>query len=459
MKKGNIVKGKVIDINFGDRGIASFTAEDGNEYKVAISGALIGSENEILITKKKHDRYEGRVINKLVKSEDEIESLCPHFPTCGGCTYQNLKYEKELEMKYNQVKNIMLWNRVDIPEEKWEGIQASPDEYAYRNKMEFSFGNEVKDGPITLGMHKKGSMHDIVPVTSCNIVDTDFTDILKYTLNYAKDKNLSFYHKMSHEGFLRHLVIRKGINTNDILVNIVTTSTKEDDLTDFLEGLKNLKLKGTLKTVMHTVNDKVSDIVVAESTKLLYGEEFITDELLGLKFKISPFSFFQTNTHGAEKLYSIVREYVGDAKGKTVFDLYCGTGTIGMIASKEASKVIGVEIIKEAVDMANENRKLNNIDNAEFIAGDVKEVIKNLDTNPDIIILDPPRDGIHKDAIKDVIDFNAKEIVYVSCNPKSLARDLVILTEAGYDIKKIRCMDMFPHTHHVETVCSLSKIK
>ncbi|MCQ2749443.1 MAG: methyltransferase domain-containing protein [Clostridia bacterium] len=172
---------------------------------------------------------------------------------------------------------------------------------------------------------------------------------------------------------------------------------------------------------------------------------------------MSPFSFFQTNTHGAEKLYSMVRDYVGDAKGKTVFDLYCGTGTIGMIASKEAKEVIGVEIIKEAVEMADENRKLNGIENARFIAGDVKDVIRDLKESPDTIILDPPRDGVHPSCIGDVLAFNAKEIVYVSCNPKSLARDLSVLTGNGYELQKIRCMDMFPHTHHVETVVCLSK--
>ncbi len=323
--------------------------------------------------------------------------------------------------------------------------------------MEFTFGDFEKGGELTLGMHAKGKSFAIVSVHNCQIVDEDFRAIINATINHFRGENLPYYRILKHEGFLRNLVVRKAINTGEILVNIVTTTQVEYDFTAFVNTLKGLNLKGELTGIIHTLNDSLSDVVQADSVEILHGKDYIIEELLGLKFKINPFAFFQTNTKGAEKLYSIVRDFIGESEDKVVFDLYCGTGTIGQIVAPKAKKVVGIELIEEAVEAAKENAKINGLNNCEFIAGDVAVTIKNVTEKPDIIILDPPRPGVHPVALDYVIKFDAKEIIYVSCNPKTLAVDLEVLTANGYKVEKVKVMDMFPHTPHVESVVKLTR--
>ncbi|MNP12492.1 putative RNA methyltransferase [compost metagenome] len=337
------------------------------------------------------------------------------------------------------------------------GIEGSPDQWKYRNKMEFTFGDEEKGGELTLGMHIKGKPFGIVNVDVCEIVDEDFREILKATVEYFRGKDLPYYRVMKREGYLRHLVIRKAFETEEIMVNLVTTTQIDFSLDEYVELIKSLNYKGKLKSVLHTENNSFSDAVIPEKVNLLYGEDHITENLLGLKFKISPFSFFQTNSKGAEKLYSLVRDFMGSGEDKVVFDLYCGTGTIGQITAPKAKKVRGIELIEEAVVAANENAKLNGLDNCEFIAGDVAKVITQLKDKPDIIILDPPRSGVHPVALKYVVDFKAQDIIYVSCNPKTLVDDLKYLIASGYKVQKTLCMDMFPNTPHCETIVKLSR--
>lgn len=231
----------------------------------------------------------------------------------------------------------------------------------------------------------------------------------------------------------------------------------EFDFKEIVDMLLKVECKGEIKGILHTINDTLSDVVQVDKLEILYGRDYIIEELLGLKFKIAPEAFFQTNSKGAEKLYSIVKDFLGDASSKVVFDLYCGTGTIGQIVAPKAKKVIGVELIEEAVKAANENAKLNGLNNCEFIAGDVAKVIKDVKQKPDIIILDPPRPGVHPVALEYVVKFEPKEIIYVSCNPKTLVDDLKYLIDNGYKLEKVKGMDMFPHTPHVETVVKLSK--
>lgn len=323
--------------------------------------------------------------------------------------------------------------------------------------MEFTFGDMEKGGDLTLGMHVKNRNFSIVTVDNCEIVDRDFRNILTTVVNYFNEKRLPKYRVMSHEGFLRNLVIRKAKNTGEILVNIVTTSQMEFDFKEIVDMLLKVECKGEIKGILHTINDTLSDVVQVDKLEILYGRDYIIEELLGLKFKIAPEAFFQTNSKGAEKLYSIVKDFLGDASSKVVFDLYCGTGTIGQIVAPKAKKVIGVELIEEAVKAANENAKLNGLNNCEFIAGDVAKVIKDVKQKPDIIILDPPRPGVHPVALEYVVKFEPKEIIYVSCNPKTLVDDLKYLIDNGYKLEKVKGMDMFPHTPHVETVVKLSK--
>lgn len=450
MRKGNEYEFYIENTQFPGMGVAE---KDG--VTVFIKNAVPGQKVKGRVTKKRRDYVEAKITEIVENVDYAINPVCPHFGDCGGCTSQFIPYNNQIELKKQQV--LALFDGAGIKDFEFLGIEKSPEEFEYRNKMEFSFGDLEKGGELTIGMHMKGRSFGIVNVDKCQIVDQDFRLVLDEVVKYFRGKELSYYRVRSHQGYLRNLVIRKGKNTGELLINIVTTSQLQFDFTELTELLKRLSYKGELKGILHTINDSLSDVVQADSVEILYGKDYITEEVLGLKFKISPESFFQTNSKGAEKLYSIVKEFLGDASSKTVFDLYCGTGTIGQIVAPKAKKVIGVELIEEAVKSANENAALNGLENCEFIAGDVAEVIKTIAHKPDLIILDPPRPGVHPKALDYVIKFDAKDIVYVSCNPKTLVEDLKVLVHAGYVVDKVKLMDMFPHTPHVESVVLITR--
>lgn len=455
MKKGQILEGMVEKLDFPNKG--KLIVED---RTVTVKNALPGQKIRFSVNKLRSGKAEGRLLEVLEHADYECAPTCTHFGTCGGCSYQNLPYEEQLHLKENQVRKLM--DEV-CDSYVFEGIKASPEQFAYRNKMEFSFGDEVKDGPLALGMHKRGSFHDIVTVGDCRIVDGDFSLILNAVLAYFAEKGTSFYHKMTHMGCLRHLLVRKGIKTGELLVDLVTTSQEPVDTDGFVSCLSGLPLKGRIAGILHTINDSLADVVQSDETRILSGKDYFYEELLGLKFKITPFSFFQTNTLGAEVLYETARSYVGEltSKGcepdKILFDLYSGTGTIAQIMAKVAKKVIGVEIVEEAVEAAKLNAHLNGLHNCEFLAGDVLKMLDTIEERPDFIILDPPRDGIHPKALNKIIDYGVERMVYISCKPTSLARDLVTMQARGYKVEKMCCVDMFPGTVHVETVCLLTR--
>ena len=475
MKKGQIIEGIIERVEFPNKGI--LVTEEGKQ--VIVKNGIKGQKVSVAINKVRKGKCEGRLLEILEKSPLEMETPgCVHYGICGGCTFQSLPYEEQLSMKADQVKKLI--DDVIAPENKdyeFLAIKESPRQQGYRNKMEFSFGDEYKDGPLALGMHKRGSFYDIVNVPECQIVDEDFRRVLLATLNYFKEKNISYYHKLRHTGYLRHLLVRKGAKTGEILVDLVTTTELGEDGV-LLEGWKDTLLAqdytGKMTGILHTKNDSVADVIKNEGTEVLFGQDFFYEELLGLKFKITPFSFFQTNSLGAEVLYQTAREFIGDALtapdtaagaetsdkrkfGKVVFDLYSGTGTIAQMLSPVAKKVIGVEIVGEAVEAAKENAALNGLHNCEFIAGDVLKVIDTIEEKPDYIVLDPPRDGIHPKALEKIIRYGVPQMVYISCKPTSLARDLGVLQARGYEVKKVCCVDMFPFTANVETVVLLSK--
>lgn len=453
MKKGQVYEGVVERVDFPSKGV--IRVED---KKVIVKNAVEGQRLRFSVNKVRKGKGEGRVLEVLEKAPIELDKpYCIHFGNCGGCTYQNISYEEQLKLKERQVKDLL--DSVIKEEYEFEGIKASPIQFAYRNKMEFSFGDEIKDGPLALGMHKRGSFHDIVTVNECQIVDNDYNLILSCVLNYFKEKNMSFYHKMSHAGYLRHLLVRKGAQTSEILIDLVTTSQETQDLSPLTQELLQLSLNGTIVGFLHTINDSLADVVQSDETFVLYGQDYFYEKLLGLKFKISPFSFFQTNSLGAEVLYDTAREYVGTTKDKMIFDLYSGTGTIAQILAPVAKKVVGVEIVEEAVKAAKENASLNHLNNCEFIAGDVLKVIDSITDKPDLIVLDPPRDGIHPKALEKIIAYGVERMVYISCKPTSLVRDLEVLQERGYLVEKAVAVDMFPGTVHVETVVLLSQQK
>lgn len=448
-------KGKEYELIIEDTAFPGFGVAYHEGEKVYVKNTLPGQKVKGRIFKKKSKHNEAKLVDIIEDVDYKINPICNEFGVCGGCSHQFISYDKQIEFKEKQI--LKLFEDAGIKEFEFLGVEKAPDQYGYRNKMEFTFGDFEKDGDLTLGMHAKGKSFSIVSTKVCQLVDVDFRIILEFVESYFREKLLPHYKIMSHEGYLRNLVIRKGKNTGEILVNLVTTSQIHFDLTEFTNSLKELDYKGELKGIIHTINDSLSDVVKADKIEVLYGRDYIIEEILGLKFKISPFSFFQTNSKGAESLYSIVKDFLGYAEDKVVFDLYCGTGTIGQITSSKAKKVVGVELIEEAVEAANENAKLNKLDNCKFIAGDVAKVIKTIKDKPDIIILDPPRPGVHPKALQYVIEFDAPEIVYVSCNPKTLVTDLKVLIESGYKIEKVKGMDMFPNTPHVETVVRLRR--
>ena len=459
MKKGETYTGRVQHVDFPNKAVVFTESEnpEDNGQKVIVKNSIPGQKVRFMVNKKRGGKCEGRLLQVLENAPSETADRCKHFGTCGGCVYQSVQYEEQLKMKEAQVHKL-LSEAVD-GELNFEGIIGSPCQEAYRNKMEFSFGDEVKGGELALGLHKRNSMYDIVTVDGCKIVDEDYHKILTAVLEYCKQKELPYYHKMTHEGYLRHLLVRKAVKTQQILVDVVTTTQIEFDMAELAGILRELPLSGTLTGFLHTRNDSVADVVKNEGTTVLYGRDYIEEELLGLTFKITAFSFFQTNSLGAEVLYSKAREYVGTTKDKVVFDLYSGTGTIAQILAPVAKKVIGVEIVEEAVAAAAENAERNGLDNCEFIADDVLKALDNITDHPDFIMLDPPRDGIHPKALEKIIDYGVDSMVYISCKPTSLARDLAVLQQRGYKVVKSCCVDMFPNTVHVETVVLLSHKK
>ena len=456
MKKGEIYEGILEKVEYPNKGLVYV-----GDQKVTVKNGIPGQKVRFVINKKRSGRAEGRLLEVLEKSPLETrEPVCSIFPACGGCMYQTMSYEAQLEMKERQIRELL---EKALPDKAldgvWEGIRRSPAEFAYRNKMEFSFGDEYKDGPLSLGLHKKGSTYDVLTAADCRLVHEDMTKILSCVLEYFRSRGVSYYRKLQHVGYLRHLLLRRSVTTGEILVHVITTTQEEHDLSALVQELLALPLDGKIVGIMHIFNDSLSDVVQSDETKILYGQDYFYETLLGLRFKVSTFSFFQPNSLAAEVLYSIVREYIGDTKDLEVFDLYSGTGTIAQLAAAVAKEVIGVEIVEEAVKAARDNAKLNGLANCRFIAGDVLKVLDEVAEKPDVIILDPPRDGIHPKALPKILSYKVERIVYISCKATSLARDLESFLAAGYQVERACCVDQFCQTVHVETVVLLSQQK
>lgn len=484
MKKGEIYEGVITQFDFPNKGILKM-----EDRKVVVKGALPGQKVQFMVTKKKSGMADGRLLEVLEPAPiEDVQPVCPYFGECGGCTYQTMSYKNQLAFKEGIVKGILdkvlLREGSGSEDYAWEGICASPVTEGYRNKMEFTFGDAYKGGPLALGLHKKGSFHDILTVSGCKIIGADWSKILDYTVAFFTEKNVPYFHRMSHEGILRNLVIRQSKANGQFLINLVAATQWEQYgfsvdaegvpavLVEYAEGLQTLAEKddfeGTIAGILYTENDTLGDVVKCDRLITLYGTDSIVEEVMGLSFCISPFSFFQTNTKGCEVLYTKAREYImsgavmkgaeaDQSTDKVVFDLYSGTGTIAQMMAPAAGKVIGIEIVAEAVEAAKENAKLNGLTNCDFIAGDVLKAIDLVEDTPDVIIVDPPRDGIHPKALEKILNFGVDQIVYISCKPTSLARDLEFITTHGYHVDKACCVDQFPCTQHVETVCLLSK--
>ena len=461
MKKGEIYEGVIECVDFPNKGTVRVDGE-----RVTVKNGIPGQNVRFAINKKRKNKAEGRLLEVLEKSPLETrEPVCSLFPACGGCMYQTMSYEEQLKMKENQIRSLLdeaiaAAGQTDSEGNAdycFEGIQGSPKEFAYRNKMEFSFGDEYKDGPLSLGLHKKGSTYDVLTASDCKLVHEDLTRILNCVLNYFQERKTPYYRKMSHEGYLRHLLLRRSESSGEILVCLITSSQREEPLETLVQQVLGLSLEGNIVGFLHIINDSLADVVQSDETRILYGQDFFYETILGLRFKITPFSFFQTNSKGAEVLYSAARDYIGETKDMTVFDLYSGTGTIAQILAPAAKEVVGVEIVEEAVEAARENAAANGLDNCRFLAGDVLKVLDEIPEKPDLIVLDPPRDGVHPKALPRIIAYGVDRMLYISCKPTSLARDLGVLIPSGYRVEKVRLVDMFPQTVHVETVVLLGR--
>jgi len=515
MKKGMVYDGTVERVDFPNKGKV-LIEEDGKIYEVMVKNTIAGQKIRFGIKKIKNGHVEGRLLEILESSVLETEpKRCPVFGECGGCAYLTVPYEKQLEFQKAQIKRLLAPVCPNF-DTIFEGMIGSPQVFCYRNKMEYSFGDSYKGGPLALGLHKRGSIYDIVDASQCCLVHKDYGEILSCVLSHFTRLHVPYYNK-SHQGILRHLLVRRAVYTGELLVSLITSSQYRspqqfsgkdavncdsqeilcdrdvdccnaqrtfdsengngningndcnseglsDDrdvvclhLQELVNTLKVLPLEGKIAGILHIVNDSKADAVKCDEMHILYGNDYFYDEILGLRFRISPFSFFQTNTKGAEVLYSKVREYIGSAKNKVVFDLYTGTGTIAQLMAPVAKKVIGVEIVQEAVDAARFNARENGLLNCNFIAGDVLKVLDEIEERPDLIILDPPRDGVHPKALKRICSYQTENIIYISCKPTSLARDLALIQGYGYTVTRMVCIGQFPNTVHVETVALLTR--
>ncbi len=383
--------------------------------------------------------------------------ICKHDEFCGGCIYQGTSYEEQLKIKENEVLSLL--DKKDIKCEQIMPIEPAPCQYRYRNKMEYTFGDQVKDGPMTLGMHQKRRFMSIVTVDECQLVHDDFNKILRATLDFCTERGYKHYHKKSHRGLMRNLIVRRGVHTDELLVNIVTSSEPGFDEEAYVELLKGLDLEFELVGILRTFNDNIADAVNCEELKILEGRDYYMEKIMGLEFKVSAFSFFQTNIEAVENLYSYAVNLIDDFSGKVAFDLFCGTGTITQTLAQKAKRAVGVELVEEAVEAAKVNAALNGLDNCEFIAGDVFEVLETVTEKPDVIVVDPPRMGISPNALDKIISYGVNQIVYVSCNPKTLVENLYYLGYYGYKVKVLKPFDNFPNTKHIECVCLLEKTK
>ncbi|MDR2355149.1 MAG: 23S rRNA (uracil(1939)-C(5))-methyltransferase RlmD [Clostridiales Family XIII bacterium] len=385
----------------------------------------------------------------------EAGAFCPHAD-CGGCRYRDVPYAEQLAIKEAAFLRA-LDERGILPAESL-AIAGSPRVFAYRNKMEYSFGDENKGGPLTLGMHRRKRFMSVITTDRCRLVDEDFNRLLAAVLRFAKERGYAAYNKKTHRGLLRNLVVRKGVRTGQLLVNLVTSSQGDIDEGALAEVVLSLALENRVVGLLHSVNDNPGDFVRGEEQRLIFGNNYYLEEIMGLSFKVSAFAFFQTNVEAAAALYETALSWIPDIAEKTVFDLYCGAGTLAQAAAaRGAGLAVGIEIVPESVAAARENATLNGLSNCRFLEGDVRAATEGLAERPDVILLDPPRAGVHPKALRTICDKRAQTVVYISCNPDSLADNLAFM-RGYYRVRRIRAFDNFPFTAHTEAVALLEAL-
>lgn len=452
----NLQKNNIIELE-----ITSMTAEGSGVGKtqegiaVFVPLSAVGDKLRVKIIKVKKTYAFGKIEEIIIPSKDRKSADCPYFNQCGGCVYRHINYDAEKRIKEQKVKDAV--TRIGgISEDKVKPLLCSGNPNRYRNKAQLPAGLD-RDGNILLGFYAFHS-HRIINCDDCMLQPEIFKKVIKITRDFMEETKQLPYDEKTGKGKLRHLYIRYGEKTDELMVCYVVNGNglkKEDVLVANLkESLPNLK------SVVINSNRERTNVILGAKNRVAYGRGYINDILCGLKFKISPLSFFQVNRETAEILYNKAREYASLTGKEILFDLYCGTGTIGLSMAKDCKQLIGVEVISQAIDDAKENARENNIDNARFICGDAAQAAVTLEKQgikPDAIVVDPPRKGLDKELISTISRMNPQRIVYVSCDPATLARDLKIFEENGYEIREITPVDMFPGTSHVESVCLLTK--
>ena len=452
VKKGEIREVEILDLAYGGKGIGKI-----NGLVVMVWGGLPGDKLKVKITQRKKNFSFAEILEIIKPSELRLEPLCSHFAECGGCIWQNLKYEDQLKFKQRQVEESL--KRIGGFEElPIEPILGSEDIFFYRNKMEYSFGNNLR-GELILGLHKRESYLEIFDLKKCYLLSEISNQIVSLLKELFRNKNLPPYHIKEHTGFLRFLTIREGKNTGERMVNLITAPGDFSFKEEFYSLLaKNFP---QIKAVLWSINSKRANIAIGEKEFPLSKERTITEKLGKFIFEISANSFFQTNSQQAEKLYEKVLK-LAELKGdEEVLDLYCGTGTISLFLAQTCKKVIGVETVPDSIKDASRNQEINKIKNCEFLLAEAKDVLHQYVLEKkifNVVVLDPPRAGVHPKVLENLLKLKPPKIVYVSCNPTTLARDLKFFCGKKYNLEKVLPVDMFPQTHHIETMVQL-KIK
>jgi 23S rRNA (uracil1939-C5)-methyltransferase len=433
---------------------------------IFVSGAIPGDTVDIQIGKSKKDWAEGRAINIVEPSTDRVVPFCKHFGTCGGCKWQMLPYHKQLQFKQQEAEqNLRRIGKTEIPD--LLSIIGSEETTAYRNKLEFTFSNKrfLTNEEIgteesiaqqnALGYHAPRIFDKVIDIQECHLLNPVNNEIRNTIRDFAKEKGFTFYDIKEHTGWLRNIIIRYT-STGELMVNICMNHDEEADRILLLDYL--LKKVPVISTLLYTINPKWNETIYDLTPQVYFGKGYVTEKLGNLEFIISPKSFFQTNTHQAENLYAIAKEFAGLTGNEVVYDLYCGTGSIGIFVSDQAKKIIGVEVVEDAIEDAKKNAALNNIHHAHFFSGDVIKICTDdffkINGKPDVVITDPPRAGMHEKLVIKLLEMEAPKIVYVSCNTATQARDIALLSEK-YTVEKVQPVDMFPHTHHIECVALL----
>lgn len=439
-----IIKGKCIDISSEGKGVVKYQKDI-----IFCDGLFPNEEADIEILYQRAGVYFGKVRKLYSLSKDRIQPKCKICTACGGCQYQQINYQKQLEFKTNRVKNAI--KRIAHIDTKVNDCIGMKNPYHYRNKIQVPFAKDKK-GNVVYGFYKENS-HEIIPTKECMIEDKRAASILWDIKELIKKMGIPTYNEDNGRGILRYVLIRTSYHYDELMVVLVTSMLNFPGQRNFVDAL--MKLHPEITTIVENVNSRHTNVILGNKEKILYGPGFIKDDILGLTFEISPSSFFQVNPEQVEVLYKTALDLIDIKKNKIVLDAYSGVGTIGLIASKNAKKVISVEIVKDAHKNAIENAKRNNVNNIEFHCGDAGEFINSYDGDLDIVIMDPPRKGSDEKFLSTLINKKVSQIIYVSCDPETLARDLEYLKQS-YDVTYIQPVDMFPMTAHVETICALS---